>query len=63
MRATIKSLQSLNALSDIKTYTVGARKSAKPALPTTHILDLYMRRNERDRLLKEIEKSKKEKNN
>ncbi|MBU1906035.1 MAG: hypothetical protein KJ923_03450 [Candidatus Omnitrophica bacterium] len=38
------------------------RRSAKPQLPTTAILNLYMARNERDRLVKERMKLAKRKN-
>lgn len=38
------------------------RRSAKPQLPTTAILNLYMARNERDRLVKEKTKLAKKKN-
>ena len=61
MRTSIKTIQETNTLSDIRTYTGGVRKSAKPALPTTHILDLSMRRNERDRIVKELKRLKKRK--
>ena len=61
MRTSMKTIQDVNALSDIRTYTGGVRKSAKPALPTTHILDLSMRRNERDRRVKELRRLKKRK--
>lgn len=62
MRSSIKGLSDVNSLADIRSYTsAGVRKSAKPALPTTHILDLYMRRNEKERLEKELKKLKKRK--
>lgn len=61
MKTSIKTIQDVNALSDIRTYVGGVRKSAKPALPTTHILDLSMQRNERDRIVKELKKLKKRK--
>lgn len=50
---TLKSLGDIGNLHDIRT-TGSARKSGKPPLPTTAILELYMRRNERDRLMKEV---------
>ena len=54
MKTSIKTLQDVGGLRDVRTYTGTIRKSAKPALPTTAILDLYMRRNERDRVVKEL---------
>lgn len=54
MKTSIKTLQDVSGLHDVRTYTGTIRKSAKPALPTTAILDLYMRRNERDRISKEL---------
>jgi len=54
MKTSIKTLQDIGSLRDVRTYTGTIRKSAKPALPTTAILDLYMRRNERDRIVKEL---------
>ncbi|MDP2934439.1 MAG: hypothetical protein Q8N59_01545 [bacterium] len=59
MKTSVKTTQDVNNLRDLRTYTGTVRKSAKPALPTTAILDLYMRRNERDRLVKELKKLKK----
>ena len=59
MKTSVKTTQDANNLHDIRTYTGTIRKSAKPALPTTAVLDLYMRRNERDRLVKELKKLKK----
>lgn len=50
---TLKSLGDIGNLHDIRT-TGSVRKSGKPPLPTTAILELYMRRNERDRLMKEV---------
>ena len=58
MKTSIKALQDISSLHDLRTYTGAVKKSGKPALPTTAILDLYMRRNERDRLLKELKKLK-----
>lgn len=48
----MKTLSSIANLHDLKSIP-RTRKSAKPQLPTTAILDLYMARNERDRLVKE----------
>lgn len=48
----MKSLSDINNLHDLKSIP-RSRRSAKPALPTTAILNLYMARNERDRLVKE----------
>lgn len=59
MKRSIKSLQNIGALPDIRTYTGSIRKSSRPALPTTAILDLYMRRNEKDRIERELKKLKK----
>lgn len=59
MKTSIKSLQDVGSLRDVRTYTGTIRKSAKPALPTTAILDLYMRRNEKDRIVKELRAVKK----
>lgn len=59
MRTSIKTLQEISGLGNLRTYTGVVRKSGKPNLPTTAILDLYMRRNERDRLAKELMRLKK----
>jgi len=56
MKTSIKNLQDISGLHDLRTYTGAIRKSGKPALPTTAILDLYMRRNERDRLTSELKR-------
>jgi len=56
MKTSIKTLQEISGLHDLRTYTGAVRKSGKPDLPTTAILDLYMRRNERDRLVKELKR-------
>lgn len=61
MKTSIKTLQDIGGLPDLRTYTGSVRKSGKPALPTTAILDLYLRRNERDRLLKELKRLRKRK--
>ena len=58
MKTSIKTLQNISGLPDLRTYTGSVKKSGKPALPTTAILDLYMRRNEKDRLLKELKRLK-----
>lgn len=59
MKRSTKTFQDISGLHDLRTYTGAIKKSSKPALPTTAILDLYMRRNEKDRLLKELERLKK----
>ena len=56
MKTSIKALQDISSLHDLRTYTGAVRKSGKPDLPTTAILGLYMRRNERDRLVKELKR-------
>lgn len=61
MKTSIKTLQEMGGLHDIRTYTGAVRKSAKPDLPTTAILGLYMRRNERDRILSELKRTRKRK--
>ena len=61
MKTSIKTLQEIGSLHDLKTYTGSIKKSGKPDLPTTAILDLYMRRNERDRLGKELGRLRKRK--
>lgn len=48
----MKSLSDINNFHSLKSIPRN-RRSAKPALPTTAILNLYMARNERDRLVKE----------
>lgn len=58
MRTSIKSLQDVSGLQDLRTYTGAVRKSGKPDLPTTAILALYMRRNEKERIVKELKKIK-----
>jgi len=58
MKTSIKTLQDISSLHDLRTYTGAVKKSGKPALPTTAILDLYMRRNERDRLVSELKRLK-----
>ena len=61
MQTSIKDLQNISGLHDLRTYTGAVRKSGKPALPTTAILDLYMRRSEKDRLVKELERLRRRK--
>jgi len=61
MKTSIKTLQNISGLPDLRTYTGSVKKSGKPALPTTAILDLYMRRSERDRLVKELERLRRRK--
>ena len=61
MKTSIKVLQDISGLHDTRTYTGAVRKSAKPDLPTTAILGLYMRRNERDRIVQELKRLKKRK--
>ena len=58
MKTSIKALQDISGLHDLRTYTGAIRKSSKPALPTTAILDLSMRRSERDRLVSELKRLK-----
>lgn len=55
---TLKGLGTLANLHDLRTAGT-ARKSGKPPLPTTAILELSMRRNERDRLVAETMRLKK----
>jgi hypothetical protein len=57
-RRTLKGLGSLANLHDLRTAGT-VRRSGKPPLPTTAILELSMRRNERDRLIKETLRLKK----
>ncbi len=61
MKTSIKTLQNISGLLDLRTYTGSVKKSGKPALPTTAILDLYMRRSEKDRLVKELERLRRRK--
>jgi len=61
MKTSIKALQDISGLHDLRTYTGAVRKSGKPDLPTTAILDLYMRRSERDRLVGELKRLKRRK--
>jgi len=61
MKTSIKSLQDIQGLHDTRTYTGAVRKSGKPDLPTTAILGLYMRRNEKERILHELKRTKKRK--
>jgi hypothetical protein len=48
----MKTLGEIANLHDLRSIP-RTRRSAKPALPTTAVLGLYMARNERDRLVKE----------
>ncbi|MDP2966854.1 MAG: hypothetical protein Q8N87_00310 [bacterium] len=61
MKTSIKVLQNISGFHDLRTYTGAVRKSGKPDLPTTAILDLYMRRNEKDRLVGELERLRRRK--
>ncbi len=61
MKTSIKALQDISGLHDLRTYTGAVKKSGKPDLPTTAILDLYMRRSERDRLVKELKRLRRRK--
>lgn len=61
MKTSIKTLQDMGGLHDLRTYTGTVRKSGKPDLPTTAILDLHMRRNERDRIVNGLQRLKKRK--
>lgn len=60
MKKTIKTLQEARGLSDMRTLGQ-IRKSAMPELPTTSVLNLYMRRTERDRITKTLENLEKRK--
>ena len=51
----------MGGLHDMRTYTGAVRKSAKPDLPTTAILGLYMSRNEKERITQELKRLKKRK--
>ena len=61
MKTSIKTLQDVGSLHDLRTYTGAVKKSGKPDIPTTAILNLYMWRNERDRILKELKGLKRRK--
>lgn len=52
MKTTLRGLGEVANLHDLRTIP-RTRRSAKPALPTTAIMELSMARNERDHLLKE----------
>ncbi|MFH1971213.1 MAG: hypothetical protein ABIJ05_02410 [Patescibacteria group bacterium] len=56
MKTSIKTLQDVSGLHDLRTYTGAVRKSGKPDLPTTAILDLSMRRNEKGRIEGELKR-------
>ncbi|MFY9457900.1 MAG: hypothetical protein WAP23_03150 [Candidatus Spechtbacterales bacterium] len=55
MRAILKDLSDISNLHDLRV----SAKSGKPALPTTAILSLYMRGNEKTRLEKELKRIRK----
>ena len=57
----MKTLSEINNLHDLRSIPRN-RRSAKPALSTTAILNLYMARNERDRMIKERMRLLKRKN-
>lgn len=57
---TLKGLGDLSSLHDLRSIS-RSRKSAKPQLPTTAVLELKMARNERDRLMDEQKKLMKRK--
>lgn len=59
MKTSIKTLGDVGGLHNLRTYTGAVRKSAKPALPTTAVIDLHMRRSEKDRLEKELKMTRK----
>lgn len=61
MKTSKKALSDVRGLSDLKINTGTARKSGMPDLPTTAILGLSRRRNERDRIVKELKKTGKRK--
>ena len=61
MKTSIKALQNINGLSNLKTNCGDIKKSGKPELPTTAILELGMRRSERDRIKKELDRLKRRK--
>ena len=48
----LKMISDIASMHDLRSIP-RTRRSAKPQLPTTAILNLYMARNERDRLVKE----------
>ena len=52
MKTTIRGLSDVANLRDLRSIP-RTRRSAKPQLPTTAIMELSMARNERDHLLKE----------
>lgn len=61
MKTSMKALQNINGLSNLKTNSGDIKKSGKPDLPTTAVLELWVRRSERDRITKELERLKKRK--
>lgn len=58
---TLRGLSNINNLHDLRSIP-RTRRSAKPQLPTTAILELNMARNERDHLVKERMRLLKRKN-
>ena len=61
MKKTIRNLGDVANLHDLRSIS-RTRRSAKPQLPTTAIMELSMARNERDRLVKERPRLLKRKN-
>ena len=61
MKTSKKALSDVGGLSDLKINTGAVRKSGMPDLPTTAILGLSRRRNERDRIVKELKMTGKRK--
>ena len=61
MKKTIRDLSDVATLHDLRSIP-RTRRSAKPQLPTTAIMELSMARNERDRLVKERQRLLKRKN-
>jgi len=61
MKTSMKLLQNINGLSNLKTNSGDIKKSGKPELPTTSVLELWMRRSERDRIIGELERLEKRK--
>lgn len=61
MKTSKKALSDVRGLSDLKINTGVVRKSGMPDLPTTAILGLSRRRNEKDRIVKELKKTGKRK--
>lgn len=61
MKSSIKTIQDVGCLHDLRTYSGTVKKSGMPDLPTTAILNLSMRRTEKDRIEKELKRLKKRK--